>query len=336
LLPVADLEDLWSWGYRKFGTNAVQTNGVLIGDEHIRLFKTYNVNVGISFDGPGELNGARLRGNERQTLEATRRTEDAIARLCREACRPSLIVTLHRCNASAERLPALLAWFRELDSLGLQTIRLHLLESETEAVRKTYGLTIEENIRAVLDLLDLQSVLRYVEFDIFSEVRRLLMGRDYRTSCVWNACDPYTTAAVRGVEGHGERSNCGRTNKDGIDFGKAEQAGYERYLALYATSQDYGGCAGCRFFLMCKGQCPGTAIDGDWRNRTEHCDIWKVLFTRMEADLAREGQVPVSLRPDRIHLEQAMLERWRGGRTAFVSQWLDWAALKTENPAALL
>ena len=41
------------------------------------------------------------------------------------------------------------------------------------------------------------------------------------------------TGAVRGVEGNGQTSNCGRTNKDGIDFTKANTAGYERYLALY-------------------------------------------------------------------------------------------------------
>ncbi len=84
----------------------------------------------------------------------------------------------------------------------------------------------------------------------------MLVGEDHGTSCIWNACDPYTTQAVRGVAGQGQRNNCGRTNKDGIDFGKADTPGYERYLALYQTPQEAGGCSGCSFFLMCKGQCP--------------------------------------------------------------------------------
>ena len=61
----------------------------------------------------------------------------------------------------------------------------------------------------------------------------MLLGQDQSTTCVWNACDPYTTRAVQGIEGHGQRSNCGRTNKDGIDFVKADREGFERYLALY-------------------------------------------------------------------------------------------------------
>src|SRR5262249_46831286 len=46
LLPLEDLEELWSWGFKEFGVNTVQTNGTLIRDEHVALFKKYNVRVG--------------------------------------------------------------------------------------------------------------------------------------------------------------------------------------------------------------------------------------------------------------------------------------------------
>ena len=67
------------------------------------------------------------------------------------------------------------------------------------------------------------------------------------------------------MHSHRRSSNCGRTNKDGVDYLKSDHQGYERYIALYNTPHEHGGCKGCRFFLMCKGQCPGTAIDGDWQ-----------------------------------------------------------------------
>ena len=88
-------------------------------------------------------------------------------------------------------------------------------------------MTTRENVGALLALHALEPQLVRLKFDLFAEMRRLLMGRDHRSSCVWNACDPYTTRAVRGVEGYGERSNCGRTNKDGVDFAKADVAGYD-------------------------------------------------------------------------------------------------------------
>ena len=39
LVPMEDLEKLWAWGLEQFGRNAVQTNGSLITDAHLELFK---------------------------------------------------------------------------------------------------------------------------------------------------------------------------------------------------------------------------------------------------------------------------------------------------------
>ena len=71
---------------------------------------------------------------------------------------------------------------------------------------------------------------------------------------------------------------------------------------------------------MCKGQCPGTAIDGDWRNRTEHCDVWKAAFARLEAELIAEGRAPISMSPERSRIEQAFLEHWGRGKSIYMSQ----------------
>lgn len=204
----------------------------------------------------------------------------------------------------------------------MRSARLHLLESESAVVRAKYGLTIEENIEALLGFAALRGELRHLQLDLFGDRRKMLTGDDSGTTCVWNGCDPYTTRAVRGVEGDGRRSNCGRTNKDGVDFVKSATPGFERYLALYHTPQSAGGCAGCRFFLMCKGQCPGTAIDGDWRNRTEHGDVWKAVYAEVERELLDEGQAPLSLSPRRAAVEAAFLAEWARGRQASMANLL--------------
>jgi radical SAM protein with 4Fe4S-binding SPASM domain len=314
LLPEHDLETLWSWGFERYGTNSVQTNGTLIRDAHIRLFKKYNVNVGISIDGPGPLNDVRWVGSLEATRKSTARTERAIELICEAGIAPSLIVTLHNINAQAAQLETMNEWFRRLDLLGIKMIRLHILESENAFIRETYGLSTSENIAAFLNFARLEKTLARVKFDLFRDIEQLLLGNDEGAACVWAACDPYTTAAVRGVEGHGQRSNCGRTNKDGVDFVKGDAPGFERYLALYHTDQAAGGCAGCRFFLMCKGQCPGTAIDGDWRNRSEHCEVWKALFEHIEGQLVDSGRFALSLDPDRERVEDAMVGAWMAGR----------------------
>ena len=314
LVPVPDLERAWKWGYERFKQNGIQTNGALITDEHIRLFKQYGVQVGISLDGPGELNDVRWAGTLEKTRELTAKTESNIAKLCSEKVFPSLIVTLHRGNAIGDRLPILLDWLRGIDRLGVTSARLHILESENEVIRKKYGLSVDENIHAFLACEALQKELSGLRFDLFVDMESLLMATDGQATCVWRACDPYTTSAVRGIEGFGQRSNCGRTNKEGIDFRKADVAGYERYVALFNTPQEYGGCSGCRFFLMCKGQCPGTSMNGDWRSRTEHCEVWKALFRRLEDNLLDSGRAPLTVRSTlRKRVEEAMMADWSRG-----------------------
>jgi|GEM_PF-428894 len=332
LLPLADLEELFRWGHEKYGSSGIQTNGVLIGDEHVALFKKYNVEVGVSVDGPGELNDLRWHVSLERTRRNTGLTLANIERLCREHRPPGLIITLHRRNADADALPRLHEWMRWLDGLGVCSVRLHLLESESEFVRKSYGLSDEENVRALLSFAELQHELKNVRFDALDEMERGLLGHDQNTSCVWHACDPYTTQAVRGVEGSGRSSNCGRTNKDGVDFMKAERHGFERYLALYQTPQEHGGCRGCRFFLMCKGQCPGTAVGGDWRNRSELCGVWKRVFIHLEKRLILRDQTPLSIHPVRRRLERHLINRWsRGGNSTIHS--LPWAPPANDGKA---
>ena len=99
MVPHDDLRELWSWGFVRFGRNGLQTNGVLVDDEHVRMFRKYRVHVGVSIDGPGELNDVRSAGTLERTRAATARTEATIARLCE--------------------------WFERLDSVGIRSSRLH-------------------------------------------------------------------------------------------------------------------------------------------------------------------------------------------------------------------
>lgn len=315
LLPIEALADLFRWGFEKYGRSGLQTNGVLITDEHLAIFARYNVDVGVSIDGPGEYNDLRWDATLERTRRSTARTETNIVRLCREHRPPGLIVTLHRRNATAEHLPRMFAWMRELDALGIRSVRLHPLEVDAPEVRQ-HSLTDAENVLAFLAFATLQTELKQLRFDVVDEIERSLLGRDTHTSCVWRACDPYTTEAVRGVEGNGQTSNCGRTNKDGVDYIKAEVPGFERYLALQQTPQEDGGCKGCRFFLMCRGQCPGTAIDGDWRNRSELCGLWKQLFIHAEKQLILRNAFPLTIDPARHRRERHLALLWASGRNS--------------------
>ena len=311
LLPLADLEDLLAWSFERHGSAGLQTNGVLIADEHIRLFRRYNVSVGVSMDGPGPLNDLRRQGSLARTRQATQRTWDNIRRLAAEYRPPGIIATLHRLNGTGERLGQLIGWLHALDELGVGSVRLHLLEVDDEALRPM-ALTAAENAAALDAVAAAAPSFARLTVDVLHDVAELMTGRP-SPSCTWHGCDPYSTPAVRGVEGDGSPSNCGRTNKDGVNYLKAERVGFERYVTLARTPMADGGCQGCRFFLLCRGQCPGTATGGDWRNRSEHCAVWLSRFEAAERDLLSRGGVPVSLDPRRAQAEQRLVAAWRHG-----------------------
>lgn len=318
LTPIDDLEKLFAFGFQKYGRNGVQTNGALITDAHIALFKKYRVYVGFSLDGPDALNNRRWSGSEEKTNESTRRSHAALHQLLADGVACSIITTLTQSNASAEHLPALLDWYRELDRLGLRSARLHLLEIDHELVGQHDALSDDENIAALLAFAKLQKELTQLQLDLFSDMRKLLQGQDNGVSCIWTGCDTYNTQAVRGIDGNGTRSNCGRVNKEGVPWAKAESRGFERYLSLYVTPQEHGGCQGCRFFLMCKGQCPGTAERGDWRNKSSQCAIWFRLFEHLEQEMLAAGETPLSLSDRRLDLEQRMLAGWAQGLPTYM------------------
>lgn len=299
-----DIVRLWTFGLERYGKNGVQTSGAPITPWHMEAFIRYRVHVGFSIDGPGALNDARIAGG----IEKTRATTDHSISMLRQCIHAgigcSLIITLHRLNASADRLPLLVEWIRDLDDSGLgrggngASVRLHLLERDGPA-GEALALTTEENVAALDALRLLERELRGVRFDLFADMRAKLLDTSATASCVWNDCDPWTTPAVEAIDSEGQRGLCSRVHKDGAQWTPAEGSSVRvRQIVLWSTPQKRGGCAGCRFFLQCGGQCPGTAIDGDWRKRSVDCPVWFEMLARTEGDLVAEGKSPLSLASD--------------------------------------
>jgi uncharacterized protein len=289
LTPIEDLHTLWAHGLKKYGQNGVQTSLSYWKPEFYEMFRKYNVHVGVSLDGPHDLNSPRCN------TSTTSEIHSRFVTLIKEGYQVSLITTLHTANAVDGKLDKLCAWFNMLGSMGLKWARIHLLEVDSKYAANL-KLTEDEAFDAVVRISELENGIC---FDMFSDMTKLLIGRTDDVSCIWNACDPLTTPAVQGIMSDGSISNCGRVNKDGINWLKSESPSrkhHERTLALYNTPEEYNGCKGCRFFFACKGECPGQSKD--WRERTDHCGLLKRLFSYTEDRLLAQGKQPISLRSD--------------------------------------
>lgn len=345
LLPMKDLEALLKLAFDKWNHSGIQTNGSLIRHKHIELFKKYKTCVGISVDGPDELNDARWAGTEESTREFTRRTHEAIRMLSEAGMPPSIIITLHAGNCSKDRFPRLIKWFHELEALGVTHLNPHFMEMDAHAGE----LFLPDN-----EIIDRLIELWHEEFTtlkitLFDEILKLLQGDDH-VVCCWKGCDPWNTTAVHGIEADGSPSHCSRTNKDNINWLPAEGSGqnswnskfsdfpsqvsHERQLALYVTPQGLGGCNGCPYWLLCTGHCPGTGMDGDWRKRTTHCAFIKQLFNEGIRILhARGVDITFPERPDRLQIEQAMYREWVMGKSTSLTHFTKAKKDCAPNPA---
>lgn len=308
LLPIRDLEQLLIWSQSIKAPVGIQTNGSLLTDRHVELFKLYGVSVGFSIDGPGDLNNARQAKDPKATVATTAKSQANLERLLAEGVSVSLIVTLTRVNAGDSiTCGQLIAWLNRLARKGVKHLNLHTLESHGPDLSLEPAWQIEVLRRLRKELVG------FVSISPFADMRQKLIGGQ-QTNCTWNFCDPYTTPAVRGVDGQGTRGNCGRTNAStGVSWVKSDTPGHERYLALYLIPKEQGGCGGCRFFLACGGgNCPGEGEGGDWRARTVHCETLTAIFTDLEHELFLEGQEPISMSLRRPGLEAQMLAQWSG------------------------
>jgi uncharacterized protein len=282
--PIEELEEIWKLGLEKWKGNGIQTNGSLITSQHIALFKKYNVSVGFSIDGPHMMNDARSApsGETSATRQLTDAANRNIVTCLKEGIGTSLIVTLHNLNIGYGLVDRFISWLVYLEQFGLKHVRIHLLEQDGELDDLIPN---EDDLMQAFTLLYELSKITELKFDMLYElVERLKTGRG--GTCVYNNCDPCNTRAVSGIGANGEPTNCGRVNKEGIDFLKASDHLPIRGHVLQSTTQEMGGCQGCEYWYACQGNCPGTGIHGDWRNRTIHCSILKKLMAFL---LEKEG-----------------------------------------------
>ena len=140
-------------GPRAQRSNGIQTNGVLINDEHIRMFRQYKVEVGSQSTARASSTTHVGPAPSPARGEATAKTEATIERLRREGvprARPSPYIVITRRRT---RLPTIHDWFRRLDRRWGSPPRgsTSSKSTATEWARQVRGLSrTDENVQALV------------------------------------------------------------------------------------------------------------------------------------------------------------------------------------------
>lgn len=287
------------------GGTHIQTNGTLMDEEHVEMFRKYNVAVGISCDGPEELNRLRKASGERDsddhnsTDNMTKRTHEAIEMCVDAGVQTNLITVLSTQNAGTEeKYEVLLDW---LDGMNQKGVYGHFNPAiPYEDIQNDVSLDPEVLKDRFLRLWEWQKEEPYRRWGPASTYIDNLLGAKL-TDCVNNKCDVFNAGAARIAKGNGETTGCGKTWSavgDGVPFlqGPSTDNEYdnttERYEVLKQTpgavtedEPDMGGCKGCKYWNVCQGGCPSSGINDDYRNRTIWCEAKYALYEKMEEDL---------------------------------------------------
>lgn len=311
LLRDDDLERIFEWIYEEYDLEEtgrythIQTNATLVTDEHIEMFEKYRVSVGVSCDGPGDLNGKRKARSEVDgesqdvTKSMTDRTLEAIDRLAESEAQVGLIVVLTDQNAGTdERFERLLDW---MDEMTKNDVRGHFNPAiPYEDVQEDDSLSPERLKEIYLRTWEWMKEEPYRVWGPMHEYQDALLGNKH-SNCRNTKCDVFNTRSAKKIKGDGSTTGCGKTwasAGDGNAFLQGDSTGneydatQERYEMLKQVpgphtegEEDHGGCKGCRYWDLCQGGCPAASIDYDYRNRTRRCPAKYALFERIEKDM---------------------------------------------------
>jgi uncharacterized protein len=280
LLPFNDVERILREVYELQGYTAIDTNGTLINDDFIKLFKRYKTTVVLSIDGYYPLN--KLRGypnNGNKCKEYTTNLIKLIETLHSEDIIVGLMVVLHRENAVGERLKQLGKFLINMRQVGvtggkLITCRMHGYNGGIQ-------LTPEELFNAWKFIAKLSLIGSGIRYDPIPMLLDNLWGVTPPNDCFMSLCDPFHTDRALRIMGDGTVANCSCADPiRGLTI-QTEEPSYERYMVLQKLPISKGGCAGCRYWNICFGGCP--ASSSDWRLRDEYCLTFHKIYDYLES-----------------------------------------------------
>jgi len=281
-LPLDVFEKLLEIIYEVSGRTSIQTNGYAITDEHIKLFKKYKTSVGLSIDGPPELNILRgFPGDPEKQKNYIKRVYGNLEKLVSAGINVSIIAVLHKVNAgSPEAREKMKKWFRELaDKYNIRHGRTNpMFDPFENPVTKKYELTPEELGEAFVDFWNFFKTQPDLHWSPYRDVVDQMLGLSV-SLCQFGYCDIYSSTSAIAVLPDGSLGTCDRTYGLFITR-RIDPPLYIREKILRETE-----CKGCKYWNVCHGGCPMEAPYADWRRKTRFCKAYKMLYEAIERDL---------------------------------------------------
>jgi uncharacterized protein len=267
--------------------NALQTNAVLIDKSWCDLFRSYNWLLGVSLDGPEEINDLyRFNKEHRGTWK---RVMQSVELLQTNKVEFNILCVLSAANV--EKPKELYRFYRKLGIDNIQFIPL--AEFDGNGNRLPFTITAEQYGRFLCEIFDLWwPERRKVRIRFFDNIAEALAGQKPGNCTMHETCDSYVV-----VEYNGDIYPCdffvespwklGNINLDSWSEIARRQ---RRYSFASKKTIAHPECQVCEYQSVCHGGCPKFRHGPNRRfeDLDYFCAAYKMIFAKATGPLKKE------------------------------------------------
>ena len=270
-------------------SNALQTNGILLDRNWCQLFRSYQFLLGVSLDGPEEINDRfRFHKDKRGTWK---RVMKSVELLQKEKVDFNILCVLSQANV--ERARELYAFYKSIGVDNLQFIPL--AEFAPDGSPLPFTITPQQYGKFLVEMFELwwpdRGAMRIRCFDNIAEG---VAGIKPGTCTMHESCDSYVV-----IEYNGDVYPCDFFVESGWKLGNVNSDTW-REIARRTRRFNFAGkkgiahpeCQACEYQDLCHGGCPKFR-HGPGRNFEDldyFCEAYKMIYAKSVEPLRAELQ----------------------------------------------
>lgn len=268
-------------------SNALQTNGVLLDHNWAQLFREYNFLIGLSLDGPEEINDAYRfnkagRGTWKQVIQGMEALQKSKVDF-------NILCVLNQANVSKPR--ELWDFYRGLGVDNLQFIPL--AEFNKDGSPMPFAITAEEYGRFLVEMFDLWwPHRRKMRIRFFDNIAESVAGMKPGSCTLHETCDSYVVVEYNGdvypcdffVEGSWKLGNMT------LDSWSEIARRTRRYQFAQKKTLSHPECQVCEWQSICHGGCPKFrhGPNSQFEDLDYFCQAYKMIYARAVGPLRKE------------------------------------------------
>ena len=268
-------------------SNSLQTNAVLLDRNWCELFRSYNWLLGVSLDGPEEVND-RYRFNK-EGRGTWKKVVASIELLQSEKVEFNVLCVLSQANAG--RPKELYRFFRRLGIDNMQFIPLAEFDPRGEPL--PFTISPEQYGQFLCELFELWwPERRKVRIRLFDNIAEALAGQKPGTCTMHETCDSYVV-----VEHNGDVYPCDFFVESAWKLGNIELESWSeiarrtrRYSFASKKTLAHPECQACEYQSICHGGCPKfrRGPHARFEDLDYFCQAYKMIYARSVGPLREE------------------------------------------------